>query len=121
MRGLLKTTVYAACSVDGNLMIFRFKGYTDNRLDFYQNEKYKIWFAVNKMTGRSIASGKTLKEAIANAYSEETVRKVDAVIKTESYKKMCSDFYKGMVAIGAYVENPCGGYIDLSARKLAQR
>jgi len=108
-KGYRETTVYTyrGDPVTKKSKIDRVRGLEEDKpfnFQYYWHKGSEKWFAIDKMTGRSIASGATLKEVHDIAHSEERMAAFDTLSKTEAYGDMVAKHYKAMVECGAYVE-----------------
>ena len=108
-KGFRETTVYAyrRDSTTKKRKIDRVRGLEETkpfRFKYYWHKGSRRWFAVDNMTGLSVASGDTLKEVYDMAHDEDRLAAFDCISKTKEYAANVVEHYKAMVECGAYVE-----------------
>lgn len=79
------------------------EGFSDGKWYYYKGKKE--WFAIDGMTGLSIAKSPTKKEIVEKANSEEILNKYSEYSKRKEYIEKVNEWYKEQVKRGIIVEN----------------
>ena len=85
------------------------EGWSDNRWHYFKSfskdDNKEMWYAIDPMSGLSVAKEHTKTDVVNKVYSPEFIKKFNQYRTFDKYSKQCTEWYDMQVEAGIIVNN----------------